>query len=124
MKWADLTVLILVSGLESLLKTERYRATHQFVSRVPALAEELGINGVSRDYCERMYDARSSWVHGGHVQLFSETTGPADTEERAALDEVAVLQDVLRAAARRCIEDDRFASAFGDDDSIRERWPL
>jgi hypothetical protein len=39
-------------------------------------------------------------------------------------DEVARLQELLRAAVRRCIEDDGFREVFTDDDAIRERWPV
>ena len=43
----------------------------QFTKRVPALAGELGVDGITPEFCERMYDARSEWVHGTHVRLFS-----------------------------------------------------
>jgi hypothetical protein len=46
-RWADLTLPILVGGLEALLETERRRATRQFKVRVAALAEELGFDGVA-----------------------------------------------------------------------------
>lgn len=65
LRWADLAIPILVSGLESLLKTDHRRATRQFVHRATALAHELSIEGVTTELCEEMYDARSggSTVH-------------------------------------------------------------
>jgi hypothetical protein len=131
LRWADLALPILVSGLESLLKTERHHATHQFKTRVPALANELGFDGIDADFCERMYDARSEWVHGAHVRLFTTgqktkegapRQGPEDDEQRYALADIARVQDVLRLAVRRCIEDEDFRAIFADDDLIRSRW--
>jgi hypothetical protein len=132
--WADLALSVLVGGLESLLKTERHGATGQFKTHVSQLACELGIDEVTADFCERMYDARSEWVHGTHVRLFStgqsepanrgEREGPGDQQQRQAIDEIARLQNVLRAAARRCIEDAAFRAVFQAADAIRARWPL
>jgi hypothetical protein len=123
-----------VGGLESLLKTEQHGSTHQFKTRVPALAAELGFESVTAEFCGRMYAARSEWVHGAHVRLFSSgieaeqaaeqgtPEGPADEEQREALADIARVQDVLRRAVRRCIEDDDFRVTFADDDLIRARW--
>jgi hypothetical protein len=126
--WGDLSVPFLASGLECLLKTERYKATRQFVARVPALAAEVGVDGVDEDLAERIYDARSSWIHGAHVELFSgkgqDSEGPATREQWEVFAEIARVQDVLRAAVRRSIEDREFREIFADDDSIRRRWPL
>lgn len=115
---------MIVSSLEALLKTDRHQATRQFKVRVPALAAELG-RDVSSDFCEEMYDGRSDWVHGASVQLFSaagqpgEAQGPPD-----AFVSMARLQDVARAAVRRCIEDTDFRCIFEHDDTIRARWPI
>jgi hypothetical protein len=134
--WADLALPVLVSGLESLLKTDRHPSTGQFTSRVPALASELGFEGITAAFCERMYDARSEWVHGTHVRLFStgqETEqamaegteeGPDDSAQWRAVADIARVQDVLRRAVRRCIEDADFAAIFAYEDAIRARWPL
>lgn len=135
MRWADLANSILVSGLEALLKTERHQATHQFKIRVTALADDLEIPGVTHDFCERIYDLRSDWVHGGHVALFpsgeeaeeaarlGESTS-REASELATLQAVCVIQDVLRSALRRAIEDTLFADIFLEDDAIRSRWPV
>jgi hypothetical protein len=130
LKWADLLLPILVSGLEALLKTEKYQSTLQFKRRVPALANEVGIEGVDEDFCERIYDARSEWVHGAHVRLFATgqeaqeaAEGPQTAEQWKIFEDVARVQDVLRRAVRRCIEDEEFRAVFADDDAIRSRWP-
>ena len=136
LEWADVAVLILVSGLESLLKTERYHLSRQFKQRLPQVAEELGVTGVDSDFCERMYEARSDWAHGTRVRMFSappptlddgtspDAGGPTSNTEREVLAEVARIQDVLRCLVRRCIEDVSFRAIFDDDQLIRERWPV
>ena len=130
LQWADLALPIITSGLEALLKTERWKATGQFVGRVPALASELGIAGIDAAFAESMYDARSEWVHGAHVFSSSGieqdgvTEGPASKEERDRLAAVALLQDLLRASVRRCVEEPDFRVVFEQTDSIRQRWPL
>jgi hypothetical protein len=123
LRWADLMVPVLVSGLECLVKTEMHPATRQFVVRVPMLAEAVGVEGVDRDLCRRLYSARSDWVHGSPVALFSrQDGGPETDEQREVLAEVARLQDTLRAAVRLCIEDEACREVFADDDAIRSRW--
>jgi hypothetical protein len=135
--FADLALSILVSGLEALLKTqESAGATKQFKHRVTALSSELGIEGVDEDFCRNAYVARSDWVHGAHVRLFSAGSdraehersgiaeGPVDDDERRFLGHVALVQDVLRATVRRCIEDQEFRSVFDADRAIRARWPV
>jgi hypothetical protein len=50
--------------------------------------------------------------------------GPMDDQERDVLRKIALLQDVLRATVRRCIEDGEFREVFEQRRGIRERWPL
>ena len=128
-KWGDLMLPILVSGLEALLKTQGHPATRQFKVRVAALASEVGLDGVTENFCAEMYEARSDWVHGTRVELFAGGShggegGPTDEDQRDAFAAVAHLQDVLRAAVRRTIEDPAFRAIFSDRDRIRARWPV
>lgn len=135
MRWADMVLPILVGGIEALLKIGRRELTQQFKKRAPALAADVGIDGLDEDLAERLYDGRSDWVHGSHVQLFAgpsagadtsedeEPEGPQSSDERSALAEVALLQDVLRGAVRRAIEDAEFRQVFVADETIAERWP-
>ena len=128
-----LALPFLTSGLEALLKVGRQELTKQFKRRVTGLAELLDIDGVNEAFCERMYDGRSARVHGAAVALFAPpkpaeveagATGPEGTEQVDRLAEVALLQDVLRKAVRRCIEDDEIRTVFANDTAIQERWPL
>jgi hypothetical protein len=116
-----------------LLKTETHPATRQFTTRVPALAAEVGVDGVTDELCFHLYDARSDWVHGARVRLFAtggetardgDDEGPADDAQAHALADIALLQDVLRAGVRRCVEDPGFRAVFDDDAAIRARWPV
>lgn len=129
--WADLTLPILVSGLEALTKVGRRRLTEQFKTRTVALSNDLGVEGVTTELAERMYDARSDWVHGSGIQLFAtgqeaQEDSPASrtANERDALADVALLQDLLRTAGRRSVEDDAFSEVFSDDRLIESRWPI
>jgi hypothetical protein len=133
-RWADMLVPILVSGLEALLKIGRRDLTQQFRRRVSALAVDLDVGGMTEDLAEQLYDGRSDWVHGSHVQLFvgpgsaaevqdDEPEGPQTRDEESAFAAVAVLQDVLRRAVRRAIEDPDFRQVFDADETIGKRWP-
>jgi hypothetical protein len=136
LKWGDLAIATLVGGLEALLKTERHGSTRQFVGRVPALAQDVGIDGIDGALCERIYDARSDWVHGAHVQLFTTgqeaqemkdaeaQQGPQTPQQWNVFDEIVRMQDVLRGAVRRCFQDDEFRATFAEDERIRSRWPI
>jgi len=140
LRWADMVVPILIGGLEALLKIGRNGLTRQFKKRAPVLAADVAVDGFDESLAERLYDGRSDWVHGSHVQLFAgssssvkipgeeepeekEPEGPQSRDEWSALAEVALLQDVLRGAVRRAIEDAEFRQVFVADETIAERWP-
>ena len=127
-RWGDVILPTLVSGLEALLKTERHQATNQFKRRATAMAAELGIDGITEQWCGEVYTARSDWVHGSSVKLFARDPmlggGPTDPTQSSAFTDIARVQDLLRAAVRRAIEDETFRAAFADDDSVRAQWPI
>ena len=115
----DVILPVLTAGLEGLLSTSYELPTKQFVTRVPLLAQELGIAGVSRTFCGRMYEARSQGAHGGDIELFQSAS-----RRPAALEMLALLQSVLRATVLRAITDASFRAVFEDDALIRNRWPV
>lgn len=127
-RWGDVSLPTIVSGLEALLKTERHAATRQFKERACALADELGVSDVTESWAEGIYDARSDWVHGSSVTLFALdpalSGGPSNPSESQAFQDLARVQDLLRAAIRRAIEDKTFRARFESDDSVRSHWPL
>ena len=111
-------MLRLVATLEGLIGTSHLMVTKQFVTRVPALAAEVGVQGVSKTLCSRLYEARSQGLHGSAIDLLKL---PA---QDATVRKVALLQRVLRAALRRGLEDPAFRAVFTDAASIDARWPV
>lgn len=118
----------LCGGLEALLKTKQGPVTQQFKQRVRALAAELGIDGISKDFLRRIYKERSDWVHGS-IPTYTPTAsgdrlgGEAVVEDpEIDLADIALLQDLLRAAVKRCVEDPEFRETFATDAAIKARW--
>ncbi|HKH27273.1 MAG TPA: hypothetical protein VKA61_02935 [Sphingomicrobium sp.] len=103
-----------VTALESLLKTERRNAGLQFKSRVPAMARELGLTGITKHRAERFYGLRSRSVHGAPTLV--RAGGGANLEVRA-------FETVVTTALRRAIEDPSFRRAFKTKTTVAERWP-
>jgi len=122
---ADIMLLVVISGLEALLKVGYRDLTAQFKNRASALAADLGVEGISKRLCRRMYIGRSDWAHGSHVNLFGREGAPpiSDEKERKLRDEIAKLRDLLRIACRKAIEDPEFRAVFTDDAAIETRWP-
>jgi hypothetical protein len=134
-------LLLIVTGLEGLVNTSRRRATNQFVRRVPLLAEEVGIEGVTRDFVDELYTARSEAAHGTPVSLFQPKPplregvpdAPQDVQheeppeppiEPAAAEVLAKAQELLRAATRRAILDPAFRAIFSSPENVDARWPV
>lgn len=115
-RFAEDAIREVVTGLEALLKTHRHQATRQFVERVPPLARELGIRGVTKRLCEQAYRWRSQVAHGTRVSMFSgragEETPEATGARRRTLDKAALLQSVLRTAVRRALLEPGFRRTF------------
>lgn len=116
----------ITTGLEALLNTDAdAQITAQFVKRSKQLADELGIDGTSHTYWTWIYNARSKVVHGAEVQLIAPEGWYESSEEPPDdVKKIAKAQDVLRAAARRAIEDSDFRVVFESSDAITARWPL
>lgn len=132
-------LLLITTGLSSLIYSHRGQVTKQFVERLPPLAQEVGIEGVDEQYAADLYQARSEAAHGAPVSMFeARAQGKADAEEpeqpggepeppEAEADVAAPLaraQDLLRAAARKAIEDAEFRAIFDSDESVAAKWPV
>lgn len=122
-------LLSVVAGLEALTNTGPRQSTKQFVERVSALAQEVGVQGVSRSLTRRLYERRSVAVHGRRLRLIAatRTNGPTAGDSHLAdraIRELALIQDVLRGAVRRCIEDETFGGHFVDENAVRTKWPV
>jgi hypothetical protein len=126
-QFAEEAVRDVVTGLEALLKTGRHQATRQFVQRVPSLARDVGISGVTQRFCEQMYRWRSQGSHGARVTMFSgaarATAGAQPAAARRTLDKVVLIQLILRAAIKRALLEPGFRRTFERPSRIRARWP-
>lgn len=107
---------IVVGGIEALLKVGHRELGKQFARRGSRLAAEFGIHLEEARLVE-VWEDRSALVHGVAVDL----SKPQDLDQfgQAFVD----LQETLRRATRKAIEDREFASLFSDDASIEGRWP-
>jgi hypothetical protein len=121
-------VVVLFMGLEALLNTGKHQVTKQITKRMPLLADDVGVDGITKTFARKMYQARSAPAHGQELDLEPATrTGQATTAsavDPAYLAKVARVQDLLRAATRKGIEEPSFAAVFEDASSIRSRWPV
>jgi hypothetical protein len=108
---------LIVAGLEALLKVGRRRLTDQFSQRTAALSSELS-TGLDEARCEEAYDDRSAVVHGARVDLSQRVV------RTRWVSEVDALQQTLRGAIRKAIEDPGFRAVFSSDQAIETRWPL
>ena len=115
-RYLEYALPLVVGGFESLLKVGRDFLKAQFSQRVPALAAEVGVQ-LSVPECEEVYEDRSALVHGVGVDL----TLPHERNEFGR--RFNALQETLRRAVRRAIEDPNFASIFADDARITGTWP-
>jgi hypothetical protein len=118
-RYLDVILPSLVAALEGTLNTSKQQVERQFRTRVPALADELGVPGVSKRLCRRIYEARSQGAHGTDIDLLKPEVRRDETVRQ-----LARLQAVLRGAVRRGIEDPAFRAAFESDESVRARWPV
>ena len=115
-------------GIEALLNTNKDKVVKQITTRMPLVAAEVGIAGVSGTYARRMYSDRSHPAHGQELNLPPATASGQEDDPPAAIDpyfgKVARLQDLLRAIVRRAIDDLEFADVFRSNAAIRARWPV
>lgn len=113
--WADIAIPLTVTALEALISSGRERVTRQFVERVSQLATELGVSGVSKDLCHKLYDERSHGVHAGRLPV-------TDNGHDASLARLRTGRELLAVAERRLIEDRDFRAKFDSDEAVREAW--
>jgi hypothetical protein len=108
---------LVVGGLESLLKTVREFARAQFAQRVSALARTVGLE-LSETDCGDLYDDRSALVQGAGIDL-------SQPHERGTFEQGFIgLQETLRRAVRRAVEEPDFAATFASDAQITAQWPV
>jgi hypothetical protein len=107
--YLDQRMASLVSSFESLLKVERQRATAQFVLRVPALAQMVGIV-ITPDEAEELYDDRSVFVHGRRPNYTDVSDELMERYNR--------FETVLRHSLLRASTDMTFCDLFATDGGV------
>lgn len=111
---AHLRWLIMATVAEGLVETGK-SARQEFITRVPAISDELGV-AISRKQADVIYGLRSSVAHSGWLP-----TGRTDEE----LDDSLVpLDRFVAAVLRRAIEDEPFRAVFEERERIAARWPV
>lgn len=114
--WVDLAIPLTVTALEGLISSGREHVTRQFVERISQLATELGVEGVSKNFCRKLYDDRSHGVHAGRLPA----TDGMGTE--ASVARLRRGRELLTVAERQLIEDDELRGKFNSEQAVREAW--
>ena len=116
-RYLEDTLLLIVSGLEALLKIGRHRVTAQFVQRAAALAAQFSIP-LTESQADAAYDDRSGISHGNPTDL-SQPVARTEFVQRTDL-----LQQTLRATVRKAIEDPAYRALFASDGMIQGHLPV
>jgi hypothetical protein len=112
--YVELRWVFVATALESLVHVSREFSGLQFRERVAQIAAELGVPSFGVAEAKQAYHLRSQLAHGQQLGGLA----PADRQLYDSMEEV------LRKALLRSIEDDVFAETLGDDQKIKKRWPV
>jgi hypothetical protein len=112
--YVELRWVYVATALESLIHVSREFSGLQFRERVAQIAAELGVPSFGVDEAKQAYHLRSQLAHGQQLGALA----PADRQLYDSMEEV------LRRALLRSLEDDAFADTLGDDQKIKKRWPV
>lgn len=106
--------MYVATALESLIHVSREFSGLQFRERVAQISAELGVPSFGVDQAKQAYHLRSQLAHGQQL-------GGLSSPDRQLYDS---MEEVLRKALLRSIEDDVFADTLADDQKIKKRWPV
>jgi hypothetical protein len=118
LRYVDLALPVLVTSLEALVNTSEVAPTKQFTTRVVSIAAHLGVEGVSKTRCSRVYSARSQSVHGAPIDLLR------SLGHDRAIGDMAAMQAVVRSAIRASVHDADFRASFESAEAVRAQWPV
>jgi hypothetical protein len=113
-QYVDVATAHVVTALEALAKVDLWKASLQFRTRVPILAREVELAGVTQRTARLFYKRRSHTVHGQRIKV---TTASAATRD------LGLMQRLLTRVLRRAIEDRAFRASFTGP-KIKQRWPV
>ena len=112
--YVELRWVYVATALESLVHVSREFSGLQFRERVAQIAGELNVPSFGVDEAKQAYHMRSQLAHGQQL-------GGLAPAERQLYDS---MEEVLRKALLRSIEDDVFSDILADDQKIKKRWPV
>jgi hypothetical protein len=129
----NIRLVIVASALEALVHTDRRNSTGQFL-RTVQIAHDLDLAFSEADG-EDAYDIRSEVAHGNRLASIikqdpqtsegdsvASMTGKHTARRMEGL--LLSMEEILRTAIRRAIEQAPFRELFADDDRIRAKWPI
>jgi hypothetical protein len=112
--------LLLTTTLEGLVSTSTERAVKQFTTRVPALANEVGLSALDAAWAERIYGFRSKLAHGSAL-----LQSVNERERQTKLDDVNAnltdLDELLRRVLRKALTDADFRERV---ENVDKYWPV
>ena len=113
--YPDARLALVVTGLEALVNTHRYQVAARFKKRIALISNDIGMS-VSSDCAEKVYDYRSSLVHGQGLP------GPGVTREFNEIYEI--FEALLRKVVSKCVEDVSYSNRFASNTSIDAVYPV
>ncbi len=112
--------LLLTTTLEGLVSTSMERAFKQFTTRVPVLANEVGLSTLDAAWAERIYKFRSKLAHGSALLRSVD-----EHEHQTKLDQVNAdltdLDELLRRVLRKALTDAEFRERV---ENVDKYWPV
>jgi hypothetical protein len=102
------------AGIEALVNTSMDRASKQFIVRMVELARRFSEREISRTQASKIYEKRSSILHGTTLA----SAHPDDLGLYLCLE--ATLRDILRSV----LADHEAQALFVSADSIDQAWPM
>jgi hypothetical protein len=117
---ANIRFMVVATALEGLVHTDRHWSTRQF-RRISRLARDVGLHFTEPE-ADDAYDMRSTVAHGSFFGA------PAVVPDRYSPHQIEALlirlEELLRVALRRAVENTTFRVIFSTDDTVRAHWPL
>jgi hypothetical protein len=95
------------TALEGLVSTSTQRAVKQFTTRIPALASEVGLPELGKDWADEVYKIRSKLAHGGSL-FGSASEGDRDARQADFEKKLLQMDRLLRRIVRAGLIDKDF----------------
>jgi hypothetical protein len=107
--------LLITTGTESLIHTW---GRNQFAKRFPQIVREICRINIDYYEAKKMYDYRSSYVHGKGISKISID----EQDEQKEL--YFKMENILRIIIKTAIFNPDLASIFADNKKVKKKWPI